>query len=270
MGTADPPRASSGMELNIDVALAYDLPDPTDLLLQVELARMAGQLVNEDSLSTTPVEGFARIAGESALGVRAWMRAKGRLDVTYVAKVSVTRPDPDFAALQASPPRTMTAEATSFLMPSRYCPADEFQAFVAAEFEGLEGGRLVTAMRDWIEGAFSYVPGSSGPSTTARETFVQRQGVCRDYAHVMIAFARAAGLPARIVSAYAPRVDPPDFHAVAEIWLAGAWHLVDATGMATASELAVVGVGRDAADVSFLTSFGVAEMVSQSVEVTTA
>jgi transglutaminase-like putative cysteine protease len=65
----------------------------------------------------------------------------------------------------------------------------------------------------------------------------------------------------------APDVDPPDFHAVAEIWLEGAWHLVDATGMARASEMVVIGVGRDAADVSFLTSFGQADMLTQTVNV---
>ncbi len=180
----------------------------------------------------------------------------------------MTRPDVDLAALSADSPRFMTAEATSFLMPSRYCPSDEFQAFVAAEFGHLRGGGQVAAMRDWIENAFSYVPGASGPATTARDSFVQRQGVCRDYAHVMIALARAAGIPARIASVYAAPVDPPDFHAVAEVWLDGTWHLVDATGMARASEIAVIGVGRDAADVSFLASFGMAEMFSQSVTVT--
>ncbi len=123
------------------------------------------------------------------------------------------------------------------------------------------------AQRDWIEGCFSYVPGASTASTTARESFVQRQGVCRDYAHVLIALSRAAGIPARMASVYAPDVDPPDFHAVAEVWLENAWHLVDATGMAQPSHIAVIGVGRDAAEVSFMTSFGAANMLSQSVDV---
>ena len=152
-------------------------------------------------------------------------------------------------------------------MPSRYCPSDEFNAFVMAEFGEISGGPLIIAMRDWIMESFTYVPGSSTAATTARESFVKRQGVCRDYAHVLIALSRAAGIPARIASVYAPDVDPPDFHAVAEIWLEGAWHLVDATGMARASEMVVIGVGRDAADVSFLTSFGQADMLTQTVNV---
>ncbi|MGB3553395.1 MAG: transglutaminase family protein [Jannaschia sp.] len=258
------------MDLIIESKLSYSFDAPTDLLAQVEVARMAGQEITSDSLSTTPVDGFRRIDGEQALGKRAWMRATGQFDLTYRAEVSVIRPDPQLGRLGANAARTMTAEATSFLMPSRYCPSDEFDAFVMAEFPGLAGGGLIVAMRDWIEDAFTYVPGSSNASTTARESFVQRRGVCRDYAHVLVTFARAAGIPARVVSAYAPHVDPPDFHAVAEVWLEDAWHLVDATGMARASELAVIGVGRDAAEVSFLTSFGPAEMLSQSVSVTEA
>ncbi|MFO6465704.1 transglutaminase-like domain-containing protein [Jannaschia sp. KMU-145] len=258
------------MTLKIDARLAYDLAQPTDLLLQVELARIAGQEIREDSLSTTPVEDFVRIPAEAALGTRAWMQADGQFQMTYLATVEITRPDPAFAQLQAPPPRALTGEATSFLMPSRYCPSDEFEAFVADEFGGLTGGPLIAALSDWVQETFTYTPGASTSATTARESFVQRRGVCRDYAHVLVALARAGGVPARVASAYAPDVDPPDFHMVAEVWLEDAWHLVDATGMSTASELALIGVGRDAADVSFLTSYGLAELVSQSVEVTRA
>ncbi|SDY62272.1 Transglutaminase-like enzyme, putative cysteine protease [Jannaschia faecimaris] len=256
------------MELNIQTHLSYDFAQPTDVILQIELARIAGQDIEEDALFTTPVKDFSRIPGEHAIGARARMQAEGLVDITYRAKVDVTRPDPDLAVLTAGVPRGLTAEATSFLMPSRYCPSDEFQAFVYAEFQGLAGGPLIAAMRDWIEENFTYDSGASTASTTARESFVQRQGVCRDYAHVMITFARAAGIPARMASGYAPDVDPPDFHAVAEVWLSDAWHFVDATGMAKASEIAVIGVGRDAADVSFLASFGLAELNAQSVKVT--
>ena len=258
------------MHLSIDARLSYEFAAPTDLLLQVEVARMSGQEVKTDSLSTTPVEGFRRIAGEASLGRRAWMRTQGQLDLTYLAQVEVTRPDPVWSELSADAPRTMTAEATGYLLPSRYCPSDEFQSFVGAEFGAMNGGPLVAAMRDWIEGHFTYVPGTSTAATTARDTFVQRQGVCRDYAHVMITFCRAAGLPARIASVYAPDVDPPDFHAVVEVWLGDAWHLIDATGMTAASRMAVIGVGRDAADVSFLTSFGTARMLAQAVDVRSA
>lgn len=258
------------MKLNIEAALSYEFAAPTDILMQVEVARMAGQEIVSDGLWTTPVDNFSRIAAEAALGTRAWMRAEGRLDVTYRAEIDVTRPDQDISGLPSVAPRFLTAEATSFLMPSRYCPSDQFQFFTGAEFDGLSGGALIMAMRDWIEETFEYVAGVSTSATTAHDTFLQRQGVCRDYAHVMIAMSRAMGVPARIASVYAPFVDPPDFHAVAEVWLDGAWHLVDPTGMATPSQIAIVGIGRDAAEVSFLTTFGPAVLVSQKVMVTEA
>jgi transglutaminase-like putative cysteine protease len=84
----------------------------------------------------------------------------------------------------------------------------------------------------------------------------------------MIALARAAGVPARFVSCYAWQLDPPDFHAVAELWMDGRWHLVDATGMAPETSLIRIARTADAIDASFLTSFGSVEMVHQRISVT--
>jgi transglutaminase-like putative cysteine protease len=165
------------------------------------------------------------------------------------------------------PPHQLPGETVQYLLPSRYCPSDQFQNFVDAEFGRLQGGERVAAMRDWVEERFSYVPGSSLSDTTALDTFVKRQGVCRDYAHVMVTLVRASGVPARIASVYALGVEPQDFHAVAEVFLGGSWHLIDATGMATEGGMAKIGVGRDAADVAFLTAYGSAQMNEQSVSV---
>jgi len=122
-------------------------------------------------------------------------------------------------------------------------------------------------MRNWIASHLAYVPGSSHAGTTAVDTFHGREGICRDYAHLLITLARAADIPARFASVYAPGVNPPDFHAVAEIFLGGAWHLVDATGMATPGDMAIIGIGRDSGDVAFLTAFGPLVMNHQNVAV---
>ena len=89
--------------------------------------------------------------------------------------------------------------------------------------------------------------------------------------------ARASGIPGRYCSVYAPGVDPPDFHAVAEVFLAdptiaggGAWQIVDPTEMADPAETVKIGVGRDAADVSFMTVFGEAPFGDKNVSVTKA
>jgi len=82
--------------------------------------------------------------------------------------------------------------------------------------------------------------------------------------------ARASTIPARFVSVYAPGVNPPDFHAVAEVYLDDAWHLVDPTGMADPASIARIGVGADAADVAFMSSFGTMMLRQQSVSVVSA
>lgn len=252
--------------LSIDAHLVYDLPRPADLLLQVEVADIAGQTIREADLALPEGAEVHRIPAEAALGERMWLRApEGRFEARYRAEVDVTRPVPDFSGLRATPYSDLTAEATSFLMPSRYCEADQFAATVLDLFGGTGGGAQAAAIRDWINGHFAYVTGSSNASTTALDSYMTRQGICRDYAHVFVAMARAAGLPARCASVYAPGVEPPDFHAVGEVWLDGVWHLVDPTGMAGPDEIAVVGVGRDAAEISFMTIQGVATLVEQSV-----
>ena len=137
-----------------------------------------------------------------------------------------------------------------------------------------EIGERVEAIREWVSDRFTYAPGSSDAHTTALDSFVERRGICRDFAHVVISLARASTIPARYVACYGPDVSPQDFHAVAEVFLhdpeskdGGTWQLVDATGMARADEIVKIGVGRDAADVSFLTSFGMVDLCEKTVEV---
>ena len=143
-----------------------------------------------------------------------------------------------------------------------------FPAYVGSRFGSLDGGAKIAAIRDWVEEEMDYVPGASHAGTTALDTFAGRQGVCRDYAHMVCAMARAANIPARYASDYGPDVDPPDFHAVAQVWLDGAWHLVDATGMCGADEMVIVAVGRDACDSPFMETGGPAQLIYQNIQVT--
>jgi transglutaminase-like putative cysteine protease len=257
------------MRLTIHTQLDYWFARPTDVLLQFEAAAIPEQAVEASHLDITPTDHFARVASQDMIGERMWVRIEGQLLVDYRATVRIERMIEDCLDLPVIPLHQLPGETVQYLLSSRYCPADQFQPFVEAEFGGIQDGAKVIAMRDWIAERFSYVPGASDSETTALESFVRRQGICRDYAHVMITFARAAGIPARIASVYAPGVEPPDFHAVAEVFLGGAWHLIDPTGMAKAGDIAKIGVGRDAADVAFLTAFGTAVMNSQSVQVET-
>jgi len=253
--------------LAIAARLEYDLPAAVDLLLQMEAAHLPEQSVETANLELSSCAHFARVAAQDGIGERIWLRAEGRFTADYRATVRIERRLADVAALPAVPPHRLPGETVSYLLDSLYCPASRFQHYVDAEFAGLEGGARVAAMRDFIQQRFRYEPGVSGEHTNALDTFVRRAGVCRDFAHVMVTLARAAAIPARFASVYALGVDPPDFHAVAEIFLGGEWHLVDATGMAAEGAMAKIGIGRDAADVAFLSVFGECAMVAQQVAV---
>lgn len=255
------------MDLSISVHLDYGLSGPTDILLQIEAAPMDDQILLNAGIGLSPVDAFARVPGEEGIGDRIWLQAATGLICDYSSTVRIKRDTPDLAGLQAVPLHSLPGDVVRYLNASRFCPSDEFQSFAAAEFGHLAGGARIAAMRDWIEGAFAYTPGVSTARTTAMHSFVQRQGICRDFAHVLITLARASAIPARIASVYAPGIEPQDFHAVAEVYLDGSWHLVDATGMARPGTMARIGVGRDAADVAFLTSYGLAVLKSQSVSV---
>lgn len=255
------------MKLQIDVQLDYQFEAPCDVLLQIEVASVSGQTIEAAAITVGSGASLTRIAAQDGVGTRAWLSAEGQMLIDYSACVTIARTAQSLEALPLTALHLLPAEAVQYLMPSRYCPSDQFATFVQDEFGTLEGGAKIGAMRDWIAAHLSYVPGTSDASTTAVDTFVARQGICRDYAHLMVALARAADVPARVASVYAPGVTPPDFHAVAEVYLGDAWHLVDATGMASAADIAVIGIGRDAGDIAFLTGFGALTMNSQSVMV---
>ncbi len=258
------------MKISIQARLDYQFEHPTAILLQIEAAAIPEQTIESAHIAISQNSHFARVPAQDHVGERIWLQAQGRFTVEYQSIVSIHRILTDCLALPAVPPHQLPGETVQYLLPSRYCPSDQFQSFVSAQFSTLEGGHKVIAIRDWIYNHFSYVPGVSQSETTAADTFIRRQGVCRDYAHVMITLVRAAGIPARIASVYALGVEPQDFHAVAEVFLGGEWHLVDATGMAQEAAMAKIGIGRDAADVAFLTAYGVAVMNGQSVSVTPA
>lgn len=258
------------MRINVDVALHYRFAHPNTVFLTFEAAKVEGQNFLHEELKVSEAELY-RIAGDAGVGERIWALVPGyELSLSYQAQLDLDRHEVVLDTLKAAPLHLIPGEVAPYLRPSRYCQSDKFVAFVEKRFGRVSGGQKVGAIRDWIEAELTYVPGSSDSDTNVLETFAGRQGVCRDYAHLMCSMVRAAQIPARMVSVYSPDVVPPDFHAVAEVWLSGRWHLIDATGMCSAETMAVIAVGRDAYDVAFMDSQAPAEMLSQSVSVTRA
>lgn len=254
----------------ITAMLDYNLPKAADVLLAVEAIPMADQTLVTDLLTVARSSPLKTIEGMDGLGRRTWLHAEGRIAINYNATVIVERAPTAIVGMNTVPHIELPPAYIQYLMPSRYCPSDRHENFVTTRFDGATKGDQVLQMAEWIYDYVEYAPGVSKIGSTATDTFIQRQGVCRDFAHLLIAFARAADIPARMVSAYAPNIEPPDFHAVVEVYLEGQWHLVDPTRLAREEQLVRIAVGRDATDISFMTIFGSAEMVSQSVSVTLA
>jgi transglutaminase-like putative cysteine protease len=256
------------MRINITVRMDYQLPQAEPVLLTLAAARTKGQIV-EDSRLEVEDANLRWIEGEGMIGQRVWaFPTTARLNLRYEATVLVTRPQVALDRLAATAFTDLPGPVLRYLRPSRFCQSDLFTDFVTEAFGHLTGGPRIAAMRDWIRAEIAYVPGSSNPATTATDTFGARQGVCRDFAHLMCALARAANIPARYTSVYGLGVEPPDFHAVAQVWLNGSWHLVDATGMSAAEGLVVIASGRDAVDVAFMENESGAQSLRQDIAVT--
>lgn len=256
------------VHLSIETRLIYTTPQPCDVLLQIEAATDPSQTCHSEQFDLGTGSHSKIIAGEDQIGHRRWIRTGPIFTCHYKTQVTIHRETCDIAQRAQTPRPDLPASVVPYLMPSRYCHSELFVNFVHAQFGHLTGGALASGIAAWINANFTYDPNASFAGTTATDSFASLAGVCRDYAHVLIALLRAAGLPARFVSAYAPDVTPPDFHALTEVYLAGAWHLIDATGMSTPQDVVRIGVGRDAADASFMTSYGWMELQEQSVTVT--
>jgi transglutaminase-like putative cysteine protease len=255
------------MSITVRAHLHYQAAQPCDLLLQIEALTDPWQRSVNSTLAMRPECTSYLIEGEDGIGVRRWVKAEQTFVCYYEATFEIDRPQRPMIGLPSAPVSQTPACYTKYLMPSRYCHPEASVDLLQNQFAGISGGALVMAVCEWINKTFSYDIFASNAGTTATDSLAARAGVCRDYAHVLIAMARAAGIPARYVSAYAPDVHPQDFHAVAEVYLDGTWLIVDPTGMAKPCDIIRIGVGRDAADVSFMTSYGFVTLVEQTVEV---
>lgn len=255
------------MQFDIDVLMDYDLTQGDAALLMIEAAQKDGQRILDSNLDVKNAD-LRVIDADGALDQRIWALVQdSRLQTRYRATVEVTRADDVLDTLAATPMDALPSDVLPYLRPSRFCPSDMFLPFISSKFADLQGGAMILAIHDWVNTALAYVPGSSVSTTGAMETFISREGVCRDYAHMVCTLARAASIPARYVSGYGPDVTPQDFHAIAEVWLDGRWHMVDATGMSTPSTLIAIGAGRDCGDVAFMETQNDAHFRELSVRV---
>lgn len=255
------------MLFDVEASLTYDFATPCEVLLLVEAAHGPDQAVGFEALTFWPNVDAVRVDDPITRERRTVFTASGRVNALYRAQVEVMHRDHDLADASAMAIRDLPSEVLPFLRASRYAPSDRLERFCDREFGRLTGGRKVMAILDWIAQHVDYRAGVSDAATTAVDTLVDRAGVCRDFTHLAISLCRAADIPARAVSAYAWRLEPPDLHAIAEVYLGGRWRLIDATGLAPIDGLVRVATGRDAADIAFMTIFGQATLIEQSFSI---
>ena len=258
------------MKLSIEADLVYNFADDTQIIASLEASRANDQTILSEALDIQPpVQTFSDTSDYGDRRIRASL--SGDVTIRYTAVV-------ENHVRQLLPPSgrqhvwsDLPSEVLPFLLPSRFCPSDKFMRFAQREFGGAgDGVARIMAILDWIHRNVDYVVGVSNAETTAERTFVDRAGVCRDFTHLGITLARALGIPARAVSAYALQLNPPDFHAIFEIYVENAWWLIDPTRLAPIEGIVRIGSGRDASDIAFLTSDKQCRAISQTIKVSKA
>lgn len=249
------------MDFSLGCELTYTMKNSTTFMFNIEAQRFPGQKVLFEKLTIRPDVRFEHWtmpeSGNRYIRVTA---PPGELTVHYEARVSLAPLIEEASEINIIPPGELPMSTMTHLYPSRYCQSDRLDRIAQRTFAHLDGYAKVNGICNWICENVDYVRGSSDALTSAFDVVSQRAGVCRDFAHLAVAFCRAQGIPARYISAYAFKLYPADFHAVFEAFLNGpkgpAWYVFDPTRMSAPDGLVRIGVGRDAADVAFCSPFG--------------
>ena len=185
----------------------------------------------------------------------------GPIKLQYGATIDLQHYSTSPAQIAETPVANLPGEVLSNLYPSRYCQSDFLQDIAIKEFGNLEHGySRIQAIRDWVFNHVTFRMNTSTAHTTAIDTYTSKVGVCRDFAHLMIALCRALSIPARFVTGIDygsdPILGPTDFHAYVEVYLEGRWYIFDPSGVAVPMGFLRLSTGRDAADTAIATIFG--------------
>lgn len=251
------------VRLRFSICLRYEIVDqPADFIFNIQAATTPCQSVRIESVRISPavptVTHTDPLLRNRLLRLR---RQPGPLVVNYEATVDIAHYMDRPEHVGEMPIADLPQEVLPYLYPSRYCESDKLQQLANQEFGQLPRGYgRVETIRRWVNERTRFLPGSSNFNTSAVDTLHQRAGVCRDFAHLMIALCRALNIPARFSSGLDygsdPALGPTDFHAYVEVFLGGRWYLFDPSGIAMPMGFVRIGTGRDAADISFATIFG--------------
>jgi transglutaminase-like putative cysteine protease len=192
----------------------------------------------------------------------------GRNEIQHDALVAISSM-PDSREIQGDivPVGQLPHEMLRYTLPSRYCDSDKLMNFAWNQFGHFTHGLpRVQAICDWVHNNIEYRFGSGRPDLSASEVIGRRHGVCRDFAHAVIALCRAFNLPARYVTGHLPDIgftdpgSPMDFHAYCEVYLGQEWLTFDARFNVPRIGRVKVAHGQDAVDGAFATIYGEATL----------
>jgi transglutaminase-like putative cysteine protease len=251
------------IRLRLALELDYDVAEPgCDFIFNIHAAHTERQRVIDEEL-TLSQDLEARVETDPATRNR-YLRVKalpGPLGLAYGATVDLSHHVAEPGQIGEVPVARLPAQVLSYIYPSRYCQSDRLHKLAMREFgQQWQGYSRVQAIRDWVLQRTTFSSNTSNSNTSAIDTLLETVGVCRDFAHLMIALCRAINIPARFTTGIDygadPALGPTDFHAYVEAYLGDRWYLFDPSGTAIPMGFVRLGTGRDAADVAFATIFG--------------
>lgn len=253
------------MKFRVGYEMQYQFPQPTPVILMLN--------VHDSRASALEVPDHIRIV--PPLPVAGYRDGFGNWCSRIVAPAGLVifstdtiandngRPDPVVLSAEQVPVENLPQEALVFLLASRFCDSDRMLDLAWSHFgNGPTGWARVQAICDFVHKRIRFGYEFARVTRTASEAYNECQGVCRDYAHLAIAFCRAMNIPARYCTGYLSDVGTPlpygpgDFAAWFEVYLGGRWHIFDPRNNTPRVGRILLARGRDAADVAITTTFG--------------
>ncbi len=253
------------MQLRTGYELVYNFPQPTPIILVVNIHdSRASDIVIPDILTvqpSVPVTEYRDAFGNQCHRILA---PTGRLLLTANAVVNDTGlPDEVMSNAGQDYVENLPEENLVFLLGSRYCETDLLSQTAWQLFSGTAPGHpRVQAICDYVHNHIYFNYQNARATRSASEAFNERTGVCRDFAHLAVAFCRCMNIPARYCTGYLSDIGTPppygvgDFAAWFEAWIGGRWHMFDPRNNVPRIGRILMARGRDASDVAIATTFG--------------
>jgi len=253
------------MQIRLGYELNYYFPQPTPMILALNIHySRASDVIVPDYLITNPAVPIAGYRDGFGNWCTRLVAPGGTFRIRTDALVRDTGlPDRVVAGALQHAIEDLPEETLVFLLGSRYCETDLLSQAAWDLFERTPPGwERVQAICDYVNGRIAFDYQQARATRTAWGGWNEQVGVCRDYAHLAIAFCRCMNIPARYCTGYLGDMGTPppwaagDFAAWMEVYLGGAWHLFDPRNNVPRIGRVLIARGRDAADVAIATTFG--------------